>query len=152
MMVVDSFKVKNGKLLLLLYSIKTRLECSAISVAAVAATTPPPSHRATSDQRRRRRRWLMMLYWQRANSVDREEKAQENRLYLRPDLVVVLFPLHTLSSPCNSSTAGLYTISSTSQEMELAIRDQWRSGKVNIYIPSEIHGGRQPQIGTTTAI
>lgn len=101
MTVVDSCKVKNGKLLLLLlYSIKTRLECSAISVAAVAATTPPPSHRETSDQRRRRRRWLMILYWQRADSLaDREEKAQENRLYLRPDLVVVLFPLHTLSSP-----------------------------------------------------
>lgn len=98
-MVVDSCKVKNGKLLLLLYSIKTRLGCSAISVAAVAATTPPPSHRETSDQRRRRR-WLMILYWQRADSLaDREEKAQENRLYLRPDLVVVLFPLHTLSSP-----------------------------------------------------
>lgn len=73
MMVVDSCKVKNGKLLLLLYSIKTRLECSAISVAAVSATTPPPSHRATSDQRRRRRRWLMILYWQRANRGSRRK-------------------------------------------------------------------------------
>lgn len=153
MMVVDSCKVKNGKLLLLLYSIKTRLECSAISVAAVAATTPPPSHRATSDQRRRRRRrWLMILYWQRANRGSRRKGTRKQVVLATRSGGGAVSITYIVVPPCNSATAGLYTISSTSQEMELAIRDQWRSGKVNIYIPSEIHGGRQPQIGTTTAI
>lgn len=44
--------------------------------------------------------------------------------------------------PCTSSTAGLYTISSTSQEMELAIRDQ-RKGE---YLYSE----RDSRRATTT--